>query len=245
MMIVSPVSNLRGLSQDKRASPTDDTIRRIGPLNMALLILGISKNWLYFSRAMKTLIIHPKDPTTDVLTGIYSGINNRTVINGGIPKIDLRKLIQTHDRIFMLGHGSPWGLLSMGQFPYINGYIIDEPLAVELKEKPFNLYIWCHADQFVRRHGLSGLNCAMFISEVWEASIYGFEDVDWETIDNSNEIFVHIVAKHINEPMGVLYEKLIYEYGLLARTNAIASFNLERLYLNSPMPKKNLSKLAS
>lgn len=30
---------------------------------------------------MKTLIIHPKDPTTDVLTGIYSSTNNKTVIN--------------------------------------------------------------------------------------------------------------------------------------------------------------------
>ena len=144
---------------------------------------------------MKTLIIHPKDPTTDVLKGIYSSINNKTVIIGGIPKLDLRKLIKTHDRIFMLGHGSPWGLLSMGQFPYTNGYIIDDSMSAELKEKTSNLYIWCHSNQFVRRHGLSGLNCAMFISEVVESFIYGFEDVDWETIDKSNEIFVHIVAK--------------------------------------------------
>lgn len=198
----------------------------------------------YFSQAVKTLIIHPKDATTDVLKGIYSGINNKTVINGGIPKLDLRKLIQTHDRIFMLGHGSPWGLLSMGQFPYINGYIIDDSIAVELKEKPFNLYIWCHADQFVKRHKLSGLNCGMFISEVSEAFIYGFEDVDRATIERSNEIFVHIVSKYINEPMEVLYEKLIYEYGLLARRNPIAGFNLERLYLNSPASYKSMDKLA-
>jgi hypothetical protein len=198
----------------------------------------------YFSQAVKTLIIHPKDPTTDVLTGIYSRLNNKTVINGGIPKIDLRKLIRTHGRIFMLGHGSPWGLLRMGQFPYTNGYIIDDPIAVELKEKTRNLYIWCHADQFVRRHGLSGLNCGMFISEVVESIIYGFEDVDLATIEKSNEIFVHIVSKYINEPMGVLYEKLIYEYGLLARTNPITKFNLERLHLNSPSSCMNLDKLA-
>ena len=198
----------------------------------------------YFSQAVKTLIIHPKDPTTDVLTGIYSGINNKTVINGGIPKLDLRKLIETQDRIFMLGHGSPWGLLSMGQFPYTGGYIIDDSMVVELKEKPFNLYIWCHADQFVRRHGLSGLNCAMFISEVVESFIYGFEDVDWDTIDKSNEIFVHIVSKYINEPMEVLYEKLIYEYGLLARHNPIARFNLERLYYTCTGTGQNINKVA-
>lgn len=132
----------------------------------------------------------------------------------------------------------------MGQFPYTNGYIIDDSMAVELKDKTLNLYIWCHADQYVRRHRLSGLNCGMFISEVMEAFIYGFEDVDLATIDRSNEIFVHIVAKYINEPMGILYEKLIDEYGLVARYNPVAKFNLERLHLNSPSPCMNLDKLA-
>ncbi len=193
---------------------------------------------------MKTLVIHPADHTTEFLMEIYANLKNKTVINGGIPKLGLRKLIETHDRIFMLGHGSPWGLLSVGQFPNTNGYIIDDSMAVELKEKTSNLYIWCHADQFVRRHGLSGLNSGMFISEVVESIIYGFEYVDWTTVEKSNEIFVHIVSKYINEPMGVLYERLIYEYSLLARTNPIAKFNLERLYCNSPSPKKNLNKLA-
>jgi hypothetical protein len=149
----------------------------------------------YFSHLMKTLIIHPKDPTTNVLKGIYSGINNKTVINGGIPKLDLRKLMNTHERIFMLGHGSPWGLLSMGQFPNTNGYIIDDSMAVELREKTNNLYIWCHANQFVRRHGLSGLKCGMFISEVVESFIYGYEDVDLATIEKSNDIFVDLNSK--------------------------------------------------
>lgn len=193
---------------------------------------------------MITLIIHPKDSTTDFLKGIYSKLNNKTVINGGIPKLDLRKLIITHDRIFMLGHGSPWGLLSMDQFPFSGTYIIDDSFVDELKEKTRNLYIWCHADQFVRRHELSGLNCGMFISEFVEAFIYGFEDIDWATIERSNEIFVHIVSKYINEPMEVLYKKLIYEYGLLARTNPIAKFNLERLHLTCITPNGNLNKLA-
>jgi hypothetical protein len=192
---------------------------------------------------MKTLIVHPKDPSTDVLTGIYSSINNKTIINGGIPILDLKKLIKTHDRIFMLGHGSPWGLLSMGQFPFTGTYIIDDSFVDELKGKTSNLYIWCHADQFVRRHRLSGLNCGMFISEVVEAFVYGFEDMDWATIEKSNEIFVHIVSKYINDPMEVLYKKLIYEYELLAWRNPIARFNVERLYLNSPASYKSLDKL--
>ena len=43
---------------------------------------------------MNTLIIHPKDASTDVLKYIYSSENNYTVINGQISKIDLYKLIQ-------------------------------------------------------------------------------------------------------------------------------------------------------
>jgi hypothetical protein len=190
---------------------------------------------------MKTLIIHPEDPTTTFLSQIYARIRNKTVINGGIPKIELGKLIEFHDRIFLLGHGSPSGLLSMWQFPYTGAYIIDDSIAVELKQKKNNLYIWCFANHFVKRNSLSGLNCGMFISEVREAYSYGFEDVEYDIIEKSNELFSSIVSKYINEPMRVLYEKLIYEYGFLAKNNPIAKFNLERLRLNSPVPCWNLN----
>lgn len=193
---------------------------------------------------MKTLIIHPDDPTTAFLTQIYATLQDKTVIKGGISKTELREMIAEHDRIFLLGHGSPWGLLSMDQFPFSGTYIIDDSLVDELKEKSRNLYIWCNADQFVRRHGLSGLHCGMFISEGMEALIYAYEDIDWATIEKANDIFALIVAKYIDEPLEVLYERLIYEYSLLARTNPIAKFNLERLYCNSSSPKKNLNKLA-
>lgn len=193
---------------------------------------------------MKTLVIHPQDPTTSFLSQIYAPLNNKTVIDGGFTKSELRSLIEHHDRVLMFGHGSPFGLLNPDQFPDAGFYIVDDSMAVELKEKSSNLYIWCHADQFVRRHGLSGLNCAMFISEVVESFIYGFEDVDRVTIERSNEIFVHIVTKYINEPLGLLYEKLIYEYGLLARNNPIAKFNLERLYCTCSGTGQNINKVA-
>lgn len=110
----------------------------------------------------------------------------------------------------MLGHGSPKGLLSAGQFPDAGLHIIDESMVEILKKKPDNIYIWCHADQFVKRNGLSGLRCEMFISEIEEAIYYGFDYINRDLIDESNIGFASIVSKYINEPMDVLYRNLMY-----------------------------------
>ncbi len=143
----------------------------------------------------------------------------------------------------MLGHGSPYGLLNRGQFPDAGLYIIDDSMVLPLKNKINSVYIWCNADQFVQRHGLSGLNCGMFISEVQEAEYYGFDNMDWDLIDQSNERFALLVSRYINESVDVLYQNLYYEYEILARTNPIARFNLERLYLTCRWTNKNPNKV--
>ena len=209
---------------------------------MALPIFGIFKTKAYFGPIMKNLIIHPEDPTTTFLSQIYAPLTNKTVIRGGIPKSEIPKLIESHDRVLMLGHGSPYGLLNAGQFPDAGSYIIDDSMVSALRNKTNSLFIWCHADQFVQRHGLSGFYSAMFISEVGEAFYYGFDDVDWGLIDQSNDRFAAIVSKYLNEPMEILYQKLLYEYELIARTNPIARFNLARLYLTCSGTNKNLVK---
>ena len=71
----------------------------------------------YICRLMKTLIIHPEDPTTEFLSQIYARLTNKTVITGDISKSEVPKLIESHDRVLMLGHGSPYGLLSIDMFP--------------------------------------------------------------------------------------------------------------------------------
>ena len=65
---------------------------------------------------MKTLVIHPKDKTTDFLKPIYHGRDDVTVITGGCTKEDVAKAIDAHDHIVMLGHGTPQGLMAMGNF---------------------------------------------------------------------------------------------------------------------------------
>jgi len=83
---------------------------------------------------------------------------------------------------------------------------------------------------------MAGLYSGMFISEIEEAIAYGFEE--WNLIDESNNGFASIVSKYINEPMDILYRNLMDEYGILAKSNPIAKFNLERfrLKINESLP---------
>lgn len=71
------------------------------------------------------LIVNPDDRSTDFLRGLYLDLPNKTVISGGLPKSELRKMIGSPDRIIICGHGSPEGLLSVGQFPNAKGLVID------------------------------------------------------------------------------------------------------------------------
>jgi hypothetical protein len=194
---------------------------------------------------MKNLIIHPEDPTTTFLSQIYARLTNKTIIRGGISKSEIPKLIESHDRVLMLGHGSPFGLLNSGQFPDAGSYIIDDSLVSPLRNKTNSLFIWCHADEFVQRHGLSGFYSGMFISEGSEARYYIFNNMDLALIDQSNDRFAWIFSKYLNQPVEILYQKLLYEYEFIARTNPIARFNLDRLYLNCSSTNINLNKLAA
>jgi hypothetical protein len=180
---------------------------------------------------MKTLIIHPKDNTTKFLTGIYATLSNKTVITGGITQSELKKHIDSHDRVIMLGHGSPMGLLSVNQFPDCDSYIIDDSMVELLKNKINNVFIWCEADQFVNQHSLQGFYTGMFISEESEAWFYDFWNIDQDCIYESNHGFSDVVSRHINKRPNVLYKNVTAEYGVLAKKNSIAQFNLKRLYL--------------
>ncbi|MCX6262850.1 MAG: hypothetical protein NTY95_18770 [Bacteroidia bacterium] len=147
---------------------------------------------------MKTLIVHPEDPTTTFLSQIYAPIQNKTVVQGGITKSELQTLIEYNDRVLCLGHGSPDGLLNPDQFPDAGFYIVDESMVSALKNKSNCIYIWCYANQFVQRHGLEGLSCAMFLSETRETEYYGFDNIDGDLIDQSNVRFSLFVAnKHL------------------------------------------------
>lgn len=84
---------------------------------------------------IKTLIIHPSDPTTDFLKIIYE-YKDWTVINDNISNSLLKEQIKNHDRIIMMGHGCELGL-----FGYKNRLMISSKHIYLLREKK-SICIW-------------------------------------------------------------------------------------------------------
>ena len=142
------------------------------------------------------------DRSTDFLKEIYEGIQDITVITDDMPASKLNKLIAEHERVVMLGHGSPAGL-----FGRMRGYIIGADNAEALGGKE-NIYIWCHASMFVKDYKLKGFSTGMFVSEVSEARYCGVttkEDAQLE-IDESNRAFASLVRSQIDKPVQIIHE---------------------------------------
>jgi hypothetical protein len=165
---------------------------------------------------MKTLVIHPKDTSTDFLKAIYAN-KGWEVIDWNPSNSGLKKLIKEHDRIIMLGHGCGDGLYGFDRF------IVDSNLVYLLREK-ICICIWCYAHQFVEKYGLNGFHTDMFISE-YEEAILECIDGTYDEITESNIKFAEIVNQYIDEPNSL---ELIKENYL--PINDIVKYNRDRLY---------------
>lgn len=172
---------------------------------------------------MKTLVIHPQDPTTDFLKTIYEGMAF-TVIHEEIPEEELTHEINNHDRVIFLGHGCAWGLLGW------SGVAFHDDMVYALNNNPRNIFIWCNADLFVSTNELLGFHTGMFISEVKEAVIYRV-DTDETKINFSNELFANSLRSVImeREPARI-YEHIRSAY--TSESCSVIQFNSERLYFN-------------
>ena len=181
---------------------------------------------------MKTLVIHPKDRSTTFLEVIYKDIEDKTVITVGVTKAEIINLIESHDRVMIMGHGSPYGLFNTYGFNCMDSYIIDNTMVEVLSKKDNSVFIWCNADQFVNKHQLKGFYSGMFISERGEAYYCGLPGTKQEVVDESNYGFVDIVAECINETVEVIHSTVKEKYGKLAEENPVALYNNNRIYLN-------------
>jgi hypothetical protein len=185
---------------------------------------------------MKTLVIHPKDSSTDFLIPIYMNLKSFpdfedvTIIRGG-SKDEVDEQIKQHDRIIMMGHGSPQGLFAVGQFG-MQGMIIGHS-TVPLLENKECIFIWCNADKFVERYNLKGLYSGMFISEVSEAHYCGLPGTPQDVVTESNDYFAKELGKVAEKSLDEMYQYIKYIYSILAESNAVAEYNYDRLYLNS------------
>jgi hypothetical protein len=186
---------------------------------------------------MKTLIIHPDDRSTDFLKPIYENVTDATVITGGLTKSEVNQLIEQHDRIYMMGHGSPSGLFGVGKFlpesvtvGYGPGFIIGND-TVELLRNKECIYIWCNADQFVTKHNLKGLYSGMFISEVGEAYYCGLPGTPQSVVDTSNDSFARWMGENANMTLTEIFHNTMDNYEVLAMDNPVADYNAQRLCL--------------
>lgn len=176
---------------------------------------------------MKTLIIHPNDRSTDFLRSIYWNLPEYTLITSGTRE-SVNKLIKEHDRIIMLGHGTPYGLLSVGQFE--GGFIIDHNTIPLFGDKEC-VFIWCNADRFVNTYDLKGLYSGMFVSEVGEAMMMGLGVVPQRTVNESNDLFAKWLGEGMHRDLYHAYHRCMYRYEKLAERNPVAAYNADRLYM--------------
>lgn len=202
---------------------------------------------------MKTLLIHPKDTTTDFLCKSYN--DDFTLIRTNISKSLLLKLIRSHDLIIMMGHGTDKGLIGFDK------YVIDSSLADELRKK-ICVCIWCYASDFVKKYELeTPFSTGMFISEIDEVYLEGLNySEDYLELRSSNYHFSRLLKnsfhdldfqqliKHYNTKICHACEgKGVTEYGIcnnclgecvINRETPIFKFNSERFYFNTKLKIK-------
>lgn len=168
---------------------------------------------------MKTLVIHPYDKSTLFLCRIYSDLGC-TVIDKEYSDAYMKNAIERHERIILLGHGSPSGL-----FIHLRTFI-DSQFVYLLRQKQL-VGIWCNADKFAEKYNLSGFFTGMFISDYEEAISEGVKATA-EEIKYSNDFFAGIAGKYINCEPAEMLQNIQQEYNL--PDNVVIEFNRNRLY---------------
>lgn len=185
-----------------------------------------------------TLIIHPKDPSTVFLNDVYSDIPNKLVVQEGKTKKEVYELIDSHEQVLMMGHGSPSGLFAIGQFPETSLYIIDNEMISILEKKQDNVFIWCYASSFTDNSNLPGFATGMFISEVGEAMSCGLKGINQQIVDESNRTFVQEIAKSIHLDSISMFKNILQsDYKKLATKNPVAKYNYDRIKHNELIHK--------
>lgn len=180
-----------------------------------------------------TLVIHPKDASTDFLARIYKDKDWTSIRSWPQDSASLKRFINCYDRIIMMGHGTPSGLLNVGSFygeePTSKLYVIDNYFADLLQTKE-TVSIWCHSDQFARQYKLPGFHTGMIISEVSEARWeLGSAPLNAEeTLDNMN-LFADVVGKHIDNPDLLEMQRLIREE--YNRDDPVSVFNRNNIIM--------------
>lgn len=159
-----------------------------------------------------TLVIHPKDHTTDCLEVIYRDRNWSVIRNPDTPESVVKEAILSHHRIIMLGHGTPYGLLAAQGRNRFGRYIINWSMVNLFKNKE-TMSIWCFSNRFFKPANLKGLHTGMIISELSEEwAVLGHAPLTKDEMAENMERFCGAFAKYIDLEPEQMREKVLEEY---------------------------------
>ena len=182
------------------------------------------------------LIIHPDDRTTDFLKPTYSDLN-ATVLTQSNEFFNLAETMKRHNRIIMMGHGSPSGLFmpkvegveedENGELFEYTDYTINGSYSSILREKR-TVCVWCNADRYVIPNDLHGFYTGMAISELCEADYCDVKGCSPKQLEESNTKFTMGLKESlkVDGPGSVDIFKEIYNNP----ENPIMVYNRKRLY---------------
>lgn len=176
-----------------------------------------------------TLVIHCADRSTDMLSQIYQGKGWDVLRDGNIDKEELHQLLESHDKIICLGHGTAGGLINIQG----GGNVIGPDEAPYLKNKKL-FVIWCNADAYFKRHGIGN---GQFItgnmpSEVWECRAAGCGNISselmLENITYWSKLCADVVERALSGDaqgaVNYVRDKYIEKYG----DHPVTIYNAER-----------------
>jgi len=134
------------------------------------------------------LVIHLDDRSTDFLKLIYKDKNYDIINDGNMRNSELVDQIRNHNKIIMMGHGLPYGLINVNRGPKnLNLFFINDSHADLLREKE-TVSIWCFSDEYFSRNTIKGFHTGMIISETSEERmVLNYEPLNKdELLDNMN-----------------------------------------------------------
>lgn len=182
------------------------------------------------------LIIHPDDRTTDFLKPCYAGLD-ATILTQPNEFFNLAETMKRHNRIIMMGHGSPGGLFmpkvegveedENGELFEYTDYSINDSYRDILRQKR-TVCVWCNADKYVVPNDLHGFYTGMVISELCEADYCDVKGCNPRELEESNTKFTMGLkeALKVDGPESVKIFKEIYNNP----KNRIMVYNRKRLY---------------
>jgi len=169
-----------------------------------------------------TLVIHLDDRSTDFLKLIYKDKGYDVLNDGSMSDGELREEIKNHDKIIMMGHGLPGGLINPNRRLGSNLFFINDSHADLLREKE-TISIWCFSDEYFKRNNIPGFHTKMIISETGEEFyMLGHIPLDKEEILDNMKFMSEKFSECIELKPEEIKDYMIKNYN---RNDEVSEFN--------------------